>query len=194
MTDQFKILDPEEWLHEYGDSLFRYAVLHLKDKSAAEDAVQDTLLSAYRAREQFQNKSSLKTWLMTILKNKVIDIIRKKQRDIHILVESIDDDPVVQEHFNSFGIWSKYLNSWGSNPEKLYEQKDFVSQLQSCMDKLPEKLRQVFILKNVDDLSTDEICDFLSINADNVWVILYRARLRLRKCVDVNWFNRSDVK
>jgi RNA polymerase sigma-70 factor, ECF subfamily len=185
-------MNPAAWLEEYGDSLFRYALMQLKDETAAEDALQDTLLSAYRAREQFQGKSSVKTWLMTILRNKVIDIIRKRQRGSLVLMDSIEDDPLVNEHFNSAGIWSRWLNSWGSSPEKLYEQKDFMKQLGNCLESLPENLRQVFILKNVDNLTTEEICSDLSINANNVWVILYRARMRLRNCLDKNWFNRKS--
>jgi RNA polymerase sigma-70 factor (ECF subfamily) len=185
------LMDPDSWLNEYGDYLFRYALLQLKDESAAEDAVQDALMSAYRAREQFQGNSTPKTWLMTILRNKVIDIARKRQRDALVQIESIDDDPIVNEHFNSAGIWSRWLNSWGSNPEKLYEQKDFVEQVKHCLDKLPENLRQVFILKNVDNLTTDEICNAMSINANNVWVILYRSRMRLRKCIDANWVHQK---
>jgi RNA polymerase sigma-70 factor, ECF subfamily len=186
------LMDPDSWLNEYGDYLFRYALLQLKDESAAEDAVQDALMSAYRAREQFLGNSTPKTWLMTILRNKVIDIARKKKRDALVQIDSIDDDPIVNEHFNGAGIWSKWLNSWGSNPEKLYEQKDFVEQVKHCLDKLPENLRQVFILKNVDNLSTDEICNALSINANNVWVILYRSRMRLRKCIDANWIQQNE--
>jgi RNA polymerase sigma-70 factor (ECF subfamily) len=183
--------DPAIWLEQYGEYLYRYAYMQLKNESSAEDAVQEALMSAYKAREQFQGKASLKTWLMTILRNKVIDIIRKQQRDSLILMDSIEDDPIVNEHFGSSGIWSKWLNSWGSNPEKLYEQNDFFKHLRKCLNSLPENLRQVFILKNVDDYSTEEICKDLDINANNVWVILYRARMRLRKCLDKSWFQKS---
>ncbi|HMO18078.1 MAG TPA: sigma-70 family RNA polymerase sigma factor [Oligoflexia bacterium] len=189
-TEEFNRLsmNPEEWLQEYGDYLYRYAVLQLKDTGAAEDAVQDALMSAYRARESFQGKSTQKTWLMTILRNKVIDIARKRKRDMLVMTESIEDDPLVRASFSGAGIWSKWLNSWGSSPEDLLSHRDFLEQVNSCLEKLPDNLRQVFVLRNVDDLSTEEICERLDINANNVWVILYRARLRLRECLELNWF------
>jgi len=188
--ENIKNMNPDEWLRDFGDYLYRYALLQLKDAGAAEDAVQDALMSAYRARDQFQGKSAVKTWLMTILRNKVIDIIRKRQRDMLVMTESVEDDPAVKASFNKAGLWSKWLNSWGSNPETMLEQKDFMLQLGDCLNKLPENLRQVFILRNVDSLTTEEICEKLSINSNNVWVILYRARLRLRECLDANWFQK----
>lgn len=178
---------PDKWLSDYGDYLFRYAVLQLKDKSLAEDLVQDTFVSAYKAREQFQGKSSVKTWLITILRNKIIDLVRKKQRVTFLSVENFDDDPVIRNNFNGAGIWSKWLNSWGSSPEALLEQSEFMDQFQSCLSKLPENLRAVFVMRNIDELSTEEICEKLDISSNNVWVILYRSRMRLRECLEANW-------
>ncbi len=178
---------PDKWLSDYGDYLFRYAVLQLKDKSLAEDLVQDTFVSAYKARDQFQGKSSVKTWLVTILRNKIIDLVRKKQRVSFLSVENFDDDPVIRNNFNGAGIWSKWLNSWGSSPEALLEQSQFMDQFQSCLSKLPENLRAVFVMRNIDELSTEEICEKLDISSNNVWVILYRSRMRLRECLEANW-------
>jgi RNA polymerase sigma-70 factor (ECF subfamily) len=102
------------------------------------------------------------------------------------------DDPVVNANFNSLGIWSKWLNSWGSSPEDLYEHKGFLERVEACMEKLPDNLRQVFILRNVDDLSTDQICEMLDISPNNLWVMLYRGRLRMRECLDKNWFQAKS--
>ncbi len=182
---------PAEWLDEYGDLMYRYAYLQLRSKEKAEDAVQDALFSAYRAKDSFEGKSSVKTWLMTILRNKIIDIVRKDKRDRLVGVDNYDD-PVVNANFNSLGIWSKWLNSWGSSPEDLYEHKGFLERVEACMEKLPDNLRQVFILRNVDDLSTDEICEMLDISPNNLWVMLYRGRLRMRECLDKNWFQAKS--
>ena len=182
--------NPSEWLDEYGDLMFRYAFLQLKNREKAEDAVQDTLFSAYRAFDSFEGKSSIKTWLMSILRNKIIDIVRKDKRDSLVAVDSYED-PVVSSNFNSLGIWSRWLNSWGSSPEGLFEHKGFLEQVESCMEKLPDNLRQVFILRNVDELSTEEICEQLNISPNNLWVMLYRARLRMRDCLDKNWFQEK---
>ena len=182
--------NPSEWLEEYGDLMFRYAYLQLKNREKAEDAVQDTLFSAYRAFDTFEGKASIKTWLMSILRNKIIDIVRKDKRDRLVGVDSYED-PIVNSNFNSLGIWSRWLNSWGSSPEGLYEHKGFLEQVEACMEKLPDNLRQVFILRNVDELSTEEICAELDISPNNLWVMLYRARLRMRDCLDRNWFQEK---
>ncbi len=183
--------EPEDWLTEYGDGLYRYAYMQLKNEALAEDVLQDALLSAYKARDQFQGKSSIKTWLTTILRNKVIDQVRKNKRDALNNSMEIEDDSVVNSSFNSFGIWNKWLSSWGSSPEKIVEQQDFLHQLTDCLSQLPTNLRQVFVLRNVDNLSTEEICESLNINANNVWVILYRSRMRLRECLEKNWLNQG---
>jgi len=183
--------NPAEWLDEYGDLMFRYAYLQLKSREKAEDAVQDAMFSAYRARESFEGKSSIKTWLMSILRNKIIDIVRKDKRDRLVGVDSYDD-PIVSANFNSIGIWSKWLKSWGSSPEELCEHKGFLEQVGSCMESLPDNLRQVFILRNVDGLSTEEICETLEITPNNLWVMLYRSRLRMRECLDKNWFQAKN--
>lgn len=184
-------LDPEYWLQEYGDSLYRYALMQLKNQAAAEDVVQDALLSAYRAREQFQGKSSIKTWLTTILRNKIIDHVRKGKRDPISGSDMLEEDKTISSSFSSTGIWSKWLNSWTSSPEKLVEQQAFITQLTACLTALPSNLRQVFILRIVDNLETEEICEQLNISQNNVWVILYRSRMRLRECLEKNWFNQS---
>ena len=180
--------DPEMWLSLYGDYLFNYALLQLKNKSEAEDVLQDAFLSAYKARDQFEGRSSVKTWLVTILRNKIIDHIRKKKRESLSSVELLEGDLSLNSSFNSFGIWSKWLDSWGGSPEKLCEQQGFMKQVSLCLTSLPSNLRQVFILRNVDNLSTEEICSELNISHNNVWVILYRARMKLRECIETNWY------
>lgn len=185
-----ELLDSDEWVKEYGDYLYRYAFMQLKNQSAAEDVVQEALLSAYRARNQFQGKSSIKTWLTTILRNKIIDHVRKHKKDTLHEPISIDEEPAVKSAFNSYGVWTKWINSWASTPEVLAEQKDFMNQLSSCLIALPSNLRQVFVLRNVDNLSTEEISELLDISPNNVWVILYRSRMRLRECLEKNWFGK----
>ena len=185
-----ELMSSDNWISEYGDYLYRYAFIQLKSQPEAEDVVQDTLLSAYKARDQFQGKSSVKTWLTTILRNKIIDHIRKNKKHSNNEQISINDDSVVNSTFNSYGVWTKWINSWASSPEVLAEQKDFMNQLSSCLVALPNNLRQVFVLRNVENLSTEEISEKLDISANNVWVILYRSRMRLRECLEKNWFSK----
>ena len=182
-------LDPDRWLDLYGDYLFRYAVMHLKSRETAEDVVQETLLSAHTAIDRFEGKSSVKTWLVSILRNKIIDHVRKHSRVQMVSYDSLTSDGVVHDSFNRAGIWSRWFQEWDISPDTVLEQKHFVERVKGCIRELPDSLRQVFVLRIVDDLSTDEICEQLEISANNFWVILYRSRMRLRKCLDVNWFN-----
>lgn len=190
-------LNPAKWVELYGDYLYRYALLRLNNREEAEDAVQETLLSAHGAIARFERKSSVRTWLISILRNKIIDHIRKASReksvsyDDTIGSDSLTNDSAVTDSFNRLGIWKKWYGAWEGNPEALVEQKHFIDNVKRCLLKLPANLRNVFVLRTLDNLETEEICDRLDISANNVWVILYRARLRLRECLDVNWFKNK---
>lgn len=186
--------DADRWVELYGDYLFRYAMLRLRNRSAAEDVVQETFLSAYAAKDKFQHRSSVKTWLVSILRNKVIDHYRRASRDDrkNVSLENEDSealDPIERASFNRFGIWKKWYDAWEADPETLVEQQHFMRRVRDCMSGLPENLRNVFVLKAVDNLETEDICNRLEISSSNAWVILYRARMRMRECLDVNWFH-----
>lgn len=191
-------LDSSRWVELYGDYLFRYAYLRLHDREQAEDVVQETLLSAYAALDRFERKSTVRTWLISILRNKIIDHIRKGSREHSVSYDDSlgSDDPntdtAVTDSFNQLGIWKKWYGAWDGTPEALVEQKHFMEKVQDCLMKLPENLRNVFMLRTLDSLSTEEICEKMTLSANNVWVILYRARLRLRECLDLNWFKAKE--
>lgn len=178
------------WVEEYGDRLFRFALLRVRNRELAEDLVQETMLSAVRAIDAFEGRSSVYTWLVTILKNKIIDNVRKNSR---VTTVSLDDGFQDErgELFNRLGLWKVDLLEWDGGGEALIERQDFRAQFEQCLSKMPENLRQVFLFKVVDDLDSDEICEIMKISPNNLWVMLYRARMRLRKCLDSNWFERS---
>ena len=184
--------DPTLWLADYGDYLYRFALVRVKQRELAEDLVQDTLVSAYGARESYRGQASVKTWLVAILRNKIIDYVRKAARRSSVSYEALGGDEVVDESFNSLGIWADWVSDWGESPEALVERKLFVDQLQKCIEALPENFREVFILRVVDGLETDEICSQLEISPNNLWVILYRARMRLKKCIGKKWFSEKS--
>jgi RNA polymerase sigma-70 factor (ECF subfamily) len=186
-TDTGADLDCSQWISKYGNRLFGYAMFRVRQRELAEDLVQETLLSAVRARESFEGRASVYTWLVTILRNKIVDHLRKTSKMSSV---SYDEDPfeVGQELFNRFGLWKTDFQQWGESPESLLDRKQFRSQIEHCIEKLPQRYREAFIFKVVDGLGTDEICDMLGISANNLWVILYRARMGLRKCLDENWF------
>ena len=180
------IPEPEVWVDEFGDALFRFAVARIKDPSLAEELVQETFLAALRARKNFKGRSSPKTWLTAILKHKIIDYFRKKKpeesrEDMERF--SVSDD----QAFNQKGAWHTRPAQWGTNPGKIFEQKEFLDVFYQCVSGLPERIGNAFILREVDGLDTEEICKILQITASNCWVMLYRARTHLRSCLEQNW-------
>ncbi len=184
-------LDSSTWVDLYGDYLFRFALFRVSQREIAEELVQDTFLAAHVAKERFEQRSSVKTWLVTILKNKIIDHFRKASREHEVSAESVGSEEAVNAAFNRIGIWSIWLNEWDSTPERLLEQKDFLTRLEQCVAKLPERLKRVFIARAVDDVETEELCKEMNISANNLWVMLYRARMQLRQCLDLTWFERG---
>ncbi len=188
-----EVIEPDRWLELYGDYLFRFAFLRLKEREAAEDAVQETLLSAHKSLQQFQGRSSMKTWLVSILKNKIIDHLRKVTREGLTYYEDLGGDRVVDESFTKFGIWRKFFGAWEESPEALLERKDFMQRVVQCLHGLPDNLRNVFTLRVMEDVTTEDICERLEITPNNLWVIFYRARMRLRQCLEQTWFDKKGV-
>lgn len=184
------IPQPEVWLEEYGDQLYRFAYSKLKNEETAEDMVQETLLSAVKAFDNFQAKASVKTWLFTIIKNKIIDHVRKTKRRIKEDKEvDVNDD---KGQFNRAGIWSVFVPNWAREPDKILEDKDFSNTLESCIGKLKDKPKKALMLSINSDFSSDEICNALEISSSNLWVILHRARMQLRECLEKNWYKIKE--
>jgi RNA polymerase sigma-70 factor (ECF subfamily) len=180
--------NPAEWVDLHGDALFRFAILRVKDEHLAEDLVQETFLSALRAFDGFEGRSSLRTWLIGILKRKIIDHFRKTVVEIPeadlTLWEKEDD----REFFDKEGHWKRPLRDWKESPERLVESGEFWETFQTCLSMLPESHRRAFTLRELDGYKNDEICKILSITPSNMWVMIHRARAKLRKCLDANWF------
>jgi RNA polymerase sigma-70 factor (ECF subfamily) len=169
--------------------LLRIAQLQLRDRESAEDAVQETLLAALAAQDGFSGRSSLKTWLTGILKHKVVDAIRRRQREPRATAsfeEELDLDDF-DALFRSNGAWDAPPADWG-DPVAALDRREFFDVVDFCLDKLPPNTGRVFMMREVMELETEEICKELAITANNLWVILYRARVSLRQCLEQNWF------
>ena len=169
--------------------LLRVALLQLRDPDLAEDVVQETLLAALSAQSGFTGKSSVKTWLTGILKHKIVDAIRQKQRR-PIIAASFEEETDLEDFdpmFKDNGGWEAPPADWG-DPENALSRQQFFDVMEICLEKLPPNTARVFVMREVMELESDEICKELMITANNLWVILYRARMALRQCLEQNWF------
>ena len=188
---EHRLDDPIEWVDQYGDFLYRFALTRVKEPFLAEDLVQETFLAALGARKNFQGRSAVRTWLIAILKHKIVDSIRKRVRELSSdKVEAISDAAAgnaVDSGFTEKGGWRTRPARWSVNPMEIYRQKEFMDVLYRCLGELPQRLARAFMLREIDGLSTDEICKELNISATNNWVMLYRSRMWLRQCLENKW-------
>lgn len=171
-------------------ALVRFAVLQLRNASLAEDVVQDTLIAVLEKPDRFAAQSSLRTYVTGILKHKIVDVMRSSRREFPIDAE--EDQPAadfVDALFQPDGHTVDMPRNWG-DPDATLEQKDFFRVLEICLERLPAKTARIFMMREWLELETEEICSELQISASNAWVILYRARLQLRECLDLRWFGK----
>jgi RNA polymerase sigma-70 factor (ECF subfamily) len=179
--------DGEE-LEQLRAYLLRYAMLQLRDPALAEDAVQETLLAALDSRSGFSGQSAYRTWAVGILKHKIIDLTRKNAREQPFATDKDESESdAIDALFEANGSWRERPPRWG-DPEKSFEDKKFWQALERCLESMPERTARVFMMREVMDRTSDEICKDLTITPTNLWVILHRARLSLRECLNVNWF------
>ena len=191
-TAQKEIVPPEKWLELYGDYLFRYALLRLRNRAAAEDAVQDTLLAGIKGFERFDGRVEVKYWLRGILRNKIVDSIRASVKQSNITEREREQiDPPENWLFKYAGIPGREPASWGFDPSAAFQQEEFWKVFHSCVSKLGSRQRQAFILRELEDVSSEEVCKLMDISPNNLWVIIHRARKQLKLCLQKNW---SDQK
>jgi RNA polymerase sigma-70 factor (ECF subfamily) len=183
--------DPSEWVDAYGDVLFRWALLRLGDVHQAEEAVQETFRAALGSRDTFGGRASERTWLVSILRHKVVDLIRRRSRERPMGDLTAIPDPL-HGRFDARGHWVSGLAEWSASPHDLLERKEFRRVLTRCISDLPPRLAQAFALRELDGLGTGKIRELMGTSMSNVWVMLHRARARLRDCLETRWFSRSD--
>ena len=163
--------------------LLRYASLQLRDRAAAEDAVQETLLAALAGEKGFGGRSNLRTWLTGILKHKIVDAIRRSSREQTLP----DDDDGLDRLFDARGHWVDPPKAW-RDPDATLETQQFFVRLEECLARLPAKTARAFMMREHLGLATEEICKALAVTPTHCWVLLHRARLALRHCLEANWF------
>ena len=170
-------------------TLYRHAYFRLRDRMAAEDMVQETLLAAMKGRERFAGRSSERTWLIGILNNKVVDYLRKQVREQSLDQGDLGDDELEGLLFEADGHWRRPPSAWG-DPDAAFEQNAFWAALSRCLEELPARQAQAFSLCEMDGVGGAEAGKVLGISTTNIWVILHRARLRLKECLEINWLGQ----
>ncbi len=172
------------WLQDYGDKLYCYALGRVGGNAAlAEDLVQDTLLAGIRGYAQFENKSTVETWLTGILRRKIVDHYRNQERR--------GKEYPLDEFFSKSGK-VKHLRNWKFEAERLLENREFLAVVKGCLQSLNTPLSEAFSLSVIDGLNTEETCKLLGITPTNLSVRLHRARLALRRCLEIKWFGGED--
>lgn len=173
--------------------LLRFARAQLRDEAAAEDAVQETLLAAIAGEKRFEGRAALRTWLIGILKNKLVDHIRRRAREPNageLLEAEQGDEADFDGLFQEDGHWAEAPAAWG-DPQRALQNRRFNDVFEACLELLPAQTARVFLMREMLGLETAEICQDLAISTSNCWVLLYRARMRLRSCLQKNWFGDS---
>jgi RNA polymerase sigma-70 factor (ECF subfamily) len=181
--------DASTWLDEHGDVLYRYARSRVGHRELAEDFVQDTLLAALQSRDRFQGRATVRTWLLSILRHKIVDHCRRTATSISPAeADPIATlDPVRARFFSAKGLWKKALASWKA-PDQALEDREFWDVLDGCLNRLPRSLSSAFILRELEDVDTAEMRRILDLSEVNLRVRLHRARLLLRECLEKHWF------
>ena len=171
-----------------------FARLQLRNDAWAEDAVSETLLAALSRLQAFGNRSQLKTWLVGILKHKVIDLIRSNTREVAMADEGSDNnsDELHKIVFRADGHFADPPNDW-DDPHQTLQQSQFFQVLDACMERLPPALGRLFLMREWLELSSEEICKELAVTPTNLYVQLHRARLRLQECLNIHWFGKRSA-
>ena len=182
-------LDPTRWLETHGNYLYRYALVRVRDAPVAEDLLQETLLAAIGSAHSHAGRSSERTWLVGIMKHKVIDYFRRVSRTIPLIIDDCDD------HFENSGSWQGHWRedqaplSWPVDAAQLLESREFWETFDRCLARLPQQMAIAFTLREIDGLNSTEICEILNITPNNLWVTLHRSRAKLRDLLEIEWFS-----
>lgn len=187
---------PGEDIGGFRNDLLRFAILQLRDHPLAEDVVQDAIIAAMEGRHGFTGQSSLKTWVFAILKNKIIDLLRRRGREVSfadLATEGEEIDATIDALFAANEHWTPMARpgNWG-NPEEHLRQEQFWRVFRACLDHLPEKTARIFMMHEFLDLEVEEICAQTGLMPNNCYVVFYRARMKLRLCLEREWFTSEE--
>lgn len=182
------------FLEDLRRQMISFATLQLNDGHWAEDAVQEALIGALKNVKSFGGRAALKTWVFAILKNKIADVLRQKQRlvDASSLLREGEEEEDFSALFDSKGFWNAEDRPIGwNNPESSFQQQQFWKVFEACLERLPPQQARVFMMREFVELETDEICETVGISVSNLFVMLHRSRLRLRECLENTWYTEG---
>jgi RNA polymerase sigma-70 factor (ECF subfamily) len=188
-------LNPKRWVEEHGDVLFGFVAARVRDRVIAQDLVQETFLSAIKASEGFAGRAGERSWLFGILRNKLADYYRLQSREVSLA----DMEPYLPEETAAFGASGLGKDGWvprfapkaWETPDQTLISKEFQTVLKRCLSRLPDKVAQAFVLREIDEVPSEEICKVLGVSPNNFWVMLHRARMGLRYCLETHWFGNK---
>jgi len=191
-----RLSDPERWVEEHADYLFKFALVRLRDATQAEDMVQETFLAALKGGDKIAGRSAEKSWLVGILKHKILDHYRKAGRetsftDLDFYADEESDRFIPDGAFAGGWIHECGPLEWPTEPGASLDREAFWRVYYECSGKLPKNISTVFTLREVDGIESKEICQLLNISENNLWVMLHRARMALRRCLEMNWFGKQ---
>jgi RNA polymerase sigma-70 factor, ECF subfamily len=190
-TKPARLSDPDRWVDEHGDYLFKFALMRLRDSAKAEDMVQETFLAALKGGNSFAGRSREKSWLVGILKNKISDFYRKASRETAFTdLEFYSEEESDGYHASGAWIADAGPKAW-AQPGASLDKEAFWKTFHGCASKLPRNVSSVFSLREIDGIESKEICSLLNISESNLWVMLHRARMALRRCLEINWFGKE---
>jgi len=197
MSDLINDLQDDAFLQDLRKQMLRFAMIQLSDSHLADDVVQEALMGALKSSQAFRGQAALKTWVFAILKNKIADALRQKHRheQVRVLLQEDEELEDFSDVFKPNGHWqpAERPASWG-NPQETLDQTQFWAVFEFCLDHLPNQQGRAFMMREFVELSTQEICQELGITLTNLNVLLHRARMRLRECLNIKWFALEATK
>ncbi len=182
-------LDPELWVDKYGDDLYNFAIAKVSKRETAEDLVQDTFVSAYKGQGEINDDSHEKSWLINILRNKIIDYYRAQSIRMH---DNFNEEIHFDEWFDSTGHWINDFEAWHGDPEKLYHDAEFKKVFTKCLSNMKSKYKAPFTLRDIYDLPTTNVMENLVVSRSHFDTLIHRARVLMRRCLTINWFGETN--
>jgi RNA polymerase sigma-70 factor (ECF subfamily) len=185
-----KALDAEYWVARYGDTLFGFAAARVRDPAIAEDLVQETFLGALKSKGAFAGRSNERAWLFGILRNKLVDYYRRQRREVSFGEDEpfVPGDGFIQDGVRK-GSWDpRWAPKAWETPDESLSKKEFQAVLQNCMSRLPDRMADLFKMREIDGISFEQICRDLEVSTNHASVLLHRARMSLRRCLELHWF------